>query len=94
MMPNVVFAKDHVCSYVGLWQFRFHLMVVCLQALVWDVLRPNDTIRVAWDILMLTILGYVCIVLPFSVAFNVTMVSRDKLGAAWLSRQVECCLPG
>jgi hypothetical protein len=46
-----------------------------LQALLWDVVLPGDYLVLAWDLVMLLVILYLCIVLPYTVAFAIDFVS-------------------
>ena len=56
-----------------------------LQAFFWDILLPTHYVRVGWDMLMLILLGYVCLVLPFVVGFDIHLVrlSTTQSGFLW-----------
>lgn len=53
--------------------------VLHLQAFLWDVLVPQSSVLVLWDILMLLLIIYMCFVLPYAVAFAIDFVSQTNL---------------
>lgn len=50
-------------------------VVMLTQALLWDVALPGDYMLLAWDIIMLLIILYLCFALPYTVAFAIDFVS-------------------
>jgi hypothetical protein len=51
---------------------------------------PGDYFALAWDLLMLLVILYLCIALPYTVAFAIDFVSTELLAGAIL---VWACLP-
>jgi hypothetical protein len=49
--------------------------VLAVQVLVWDVVLPGDYFALVWDLIMLLVILYLCIILPYSVAFAMDFVS-------------------
>ena len=41
-----------------------------MQAVFWDVIEPAGGFRVKWDMLILLLLGYICIIGPYSICFG------------------------
>lgn len=51
-----------------------------LQVLLWAIILPGDYFALAWDLIMLLVILYLCIALPYTVAFAIDFVS-DVCGA-------------
>jgi hypothetical protein len=43
---------------------------VTVQAVFCDIIEPSGGFRVKWDMLVLLMLGYICIVGPYSICFG------------------------
>lgn len=71
------------------------LIAYMLQALLWDVLLPTSTVIICWDMIMLTLIIYLAIVIPYAVAFSISFVSnRDCAASALFTGWSKClCLP-
>lgn len=54
-------------------------LLVPLRALLWDVIMPSSYFALAWDLIMLLVLVYLCIALPYTVAFAIDFVSDLRL---------------
>lgn len=50
-----------------------------VRALLWDVILPSSSFALAWDLIMLLVLVYLCIALPYTVAFAIDFVSDLRL---------------
>jgi len=46
-----------------------------LQGCIWDVVLPADITVLLWDLIMLLLIIYLCIALPYTVAFAIDFVS-------------------
>lgn len=53
--------------------------MLSVQVLVWDVVLPGDYFALVWDLIMLLVILYLCIILPYSVAFAMDFVSGSAL---------------
>jgi hypothetical protein len=54
--------------------------MLAVQVLVWDVVLPGDYFALVWDLIMLLVILYLCIILPYSVAFAMDFVSGSAHG--------------
>lgn len=43
--------------------------------LFWNIVLPGDYLGLAWDLLMLLVILYLCVALPYTVAFAIDFVS-------------------
>lgn len=50
--------------------------------LFWNIILPGDYLGLAWDLLMLLVILYLCVALPYTVAFAIDFVSI--LQRTWL----------
>jgi hypothetical protein len=62
-------------------------LLALVRAVLWDVIMPSSYFALAWDLIMLLVLVYLCIALPYTVAFAIDFVSVQHLPAAHASWQ-------
>lgn len=52
-----------------------------IRAVLWDIFTPSQLFRQCWDAFMIAlILGWVCVIVPFTVCFNVQARLPSGLG--------------
>lgn len=68
-------------------------LLTLVRALLWDVILPSSYFALAWDLIMLLVLVYLCIMLPYTVAFAIDFVSDLRLPAAHWAGSVLAWLP-
>jgi hypothetical protein len=47
----------------------------CARALVWDVVLPSSSLSLCWDVVMLLLIAYLALLLPFAMSFGIHYVS-------------------
>ena len=70
-------AKYSVIDYQG----PHHTLIdALLQMLTWDVIDPLGYFRINWDMMIILLLVYIALVIPFVVGFGVLLQAGSPLG--------------
>ncbi len=52
----------------------------CEQVILWDIIYPSSTFRTRWDLYMLLLFAYICIVSPYIICFGIEFSATSTLG--------------